>query len=266
MTLLPILIHPLLVHPLLAHIEAASQLTALLSGPITPGAIAAGLAIAFGFGAVHALSPGHGKTLVGAYLVGSRGTPKAALWLGITTTVTHTLAVFVLGIATLLASHYIDLDRVYPVLGAVSGLAICLVGLRLLAMRLKESPHEHDHHHAHNHHDHHHHDHHHDQPRGQWPSVLAIGISGGLVPCPSALVLLLSAIALHQITYGLALIGGFSLGLASVLTALGLAAVYGRQWLETAPIGAGVMQRLSVVSALATIGIGLGLATVAVVG
>jgi nickel/cobalt transporter (NicO) family protein len=82
----------------------------------------------------------------------------------------------------------------------------------------------------------------------------------------SALVLLLSAIALHQITYGLALIGGFSLGLASVLTTLGLAAVYGRQWLETAPIGSGVMQRLSVVSALATICIGLSLATVAVVG
>ena len=261
MALLPMLM------PILAHIEAAGPLTQLLEAQPNPGAIAAGIAIAFGFGAVHALSPGHGKTLVGAYLVGSRGTPKAALWLGLTTTVTHTLAVFVLGVATLLASHYIDLDRVYPVLGAVSGLAICLVGLRLLAMRLRESPHEHDHHHhSHNHHDHHHHEHHHDQPRGQWPSVLAIGISGGLVPCPSALVLLLSAIALHQISYGLVLVGGFSLGLASVLTALGLVAVYARQWLEEASLAAGLMQRLSVASAIVTVCVGVGVATVAISG
>ncbi|MEM6437223.1 MAG: sulfite exporter TauE/SafE family protein, partial [Cyanobacteria bacterium P01_D01_bin.115] len=215
---------PLLI---LAHVEAAGRLTTLLDGQLTPTAIAAGIAIAYAFGAVHALSPGHGKTLVGAYLVGSRGTPQAALWLGLTTTVTHTLAVFVLGVTTLLASHYIDLDQVYPILGAASGVAICLVGLRLLALRLRDG---HHHHHAH---DHHHHD---DPPRADWSSILAIGISGGLVPCPSALVLLLSAIALHQIAYGLVLIGGFSLGLESVLTTLGLAAVYGQQWLEKSPL------------------------------
>ena len=241
---------------ILAHIEAGSRLTALLNGQFTPTAIATGIAIAYVFGAVHALSPGHGKTLVGAYLVGSRGTPQAALWLGLTTTVTHTLAVFILGMTTLLASHYIDLDKVYPILGAASGLAICLVGLRLLTMRLRDG--HHHHHHAHHHHD--------DQPREDWSSILAIGISGGLVPCPSALVLLLSAIALHQITYGLVLIGGFSLGLASVLTSLGLAAVYGQQWIEKSPLGAGIIQRLSVVSALATVCIGLGLTTVAVMG
>ncbi|MEO0538868.1 MAG: sulfite exporter TauE/SafE family protein [Cyanobacteria bacterium P01_A01_bin.123] len=251
---------PLLI---LAHVEAASRLTALLNGQFTPMAIAAGIAIAYVFGAAHALSPGHGKTLVGAYLVGSRGTPQAALWLGLTTTVTHTLAVFILGVTTLLASHYIDLDRVYPILGAVSGLAICLVGLRLLAMRLRDGHHHHHHHHHDTHHAHHHHD---DQPRADWSSILAIGISGGLIPCPSALVLLLSAIALHQIAYGLVLIGGFSLGLASVLTTLGLAAVYGRQWLESFPIGNGVMQRLSVVSALATVCVGLSLTTVAFMG
>ncbi|MGD1927725.1 MAG: nickel/cobalt transporter [Leptolyngbyaceae cyanobacterium] len=241
--------------PVMAHVEAANRLTALLNGQLTPVAIAAGIAIAYAFGAVHALSPGHGKTLVGAYLVGSRGTPQAALWLGLTTTVTHTLAVFILGVTTLLASHYINLDRIYPILEAASGVAICLVGLRLLAMRLRDG--HHHHHHAH----HHHHD---DPPRADWSSVLAIGISGGLVPCPSALVLLLSAIALHQIAYGLVLIGGFSLGLASVLTSLGLAAVYGRKWLEKFPLGSGVMQRLSIVSALATVCIGLGLTTVAV--
>ena len=250
---------PLLI---LAHVEVTNRLTALLNGQFSPMAIAAGIAIAIGFGAVHALSPGHGKTLVGAYLVGSRGTPQAALWLGLTTTVTHTLVVFILGVTTLLASHYIDLDQVYPILGAVSGLAICLVGLRLLVIRLRDGNHHH-HHPDHHHYSHHHHHHHGDQPREDWSSILAIGISGGLVPCPSALVLLLSAISLHQVAYGLVLIGGFSLGLASVLTTLGLAAVSGRKWLESFPIGNEVMQRLSVVSALVTIGAGLGLTTVA---
>ncbi|MEO1181743.1 MAG: sulfite exporter TauE/SafE family protein [Cyanobacteria bacterium J06636_28] len=231
----------------------------MLDGQLTPGAIATGIIIAYIFGAIHALSPGHGKTLVGAYLVGSRGTPQAALWLGVTTTVTHTLAVFILGVTTLLASHYIDLGRVYPMLGAVSGLAIFLVGLRLLTVRLRDG---HHHHHS----DHHHHHHHHDDHLSEdWSSILAIGISGGLVPCPSALVLLLSAIALHQIAYGLVLIGGFSLGLASVLTSLGLATVYGQQWLEKSPLGTGIIQRLSVVSALATVCIGLGLTTVALI-
>ncbi|MEM9118466.1 MAG: sulfite exporter TauE/SafE family protein [Cyanobacteria bacterium P01_F01_bin.56] len=241
---------------ILAHVEAGSRLTALLNGQFTPTGIAAGIAIAYVFGAVHALSPGHGKTLVGAYLVGSRGTPQAALWLGLTTTVTHTLTVFILGVTTLLASHYIDLDRVYPILGVVSGLTICLVGLRLLIVRLT------DNHHHHDQTDHHHH-HPDDQLRADWSSILAIGISGGLVPCPSALILLLSAIALHQIAYGLVLIGGFSLGLASVLTSLGLAAVYGQQWLEKFPLGAGIMQRLAVISALVTVCIGFGLTTVA---
>ncbi|NET38722.1 MAG: high frequency lysogenization protein HflD [Cyanothece sp. SIO1E1] len=250
---------PLLI---LAHVEAANRLTTLLDGQLTPIAIATGIVIAYAFGAIHALSPGHGKTLVGAYLVGSRGTPQAALWLGVTTTVTHTLTVFILGVTTLLASHYIDLDKVYPILGTVSGLAICLLGLRLLVMCLKNKHHHHDHH-AHTHHHHHHH--HDDQPREDWSSILAIGISGGLVPCPSALVLLLSAIALNQIAYGLVLIGGFSLGLASVLTSLGLAAVYGQQWLEKSSFGADVMQRLSVVSALATVCIGLGLTIVALI-
>ena len=248
MALLPIL------PPLLAHMDAASQLPQLLEAPPSPRVIAAGVAIAFGFGAVHALSPGHGKTLVGAYLVGSRGTPGAALWLGLTTMVTHTVTVFALGVATLLASQYIVLDQVYPILGALSGVAICLVGLKLLSVRLRSGAH-------HDHHDHH--DHHHPE---DWRSLVAIGISGGLVPCPSALVLLLTAIALHQISYGLVLVGGFSLGLAAVLSALGLMAVYARQWLEKMAIGDGFLRRISVASAIATVCVGLGVTTVAVMG
>lgn len=86
------------------------------------------------------------------------------------------------------------------------------------------------------------------------------------MPCPSALVLLLTAIALHQITYGLVLVGWFSLGLASMLTALGLVAVYARQWLEETSIAAGLMKRLSVVSAIVTVCVGVGVATAAISG
>lgn len=92
----------------------ANRLTTLLDGQLTPTAIAAGIAITYVLGAVHALSSGHGKTLVDAYLVGSRGTPQAAIWLGLTTTVTHTLAVFILGVTTLLASHHIAPDPANP--------------------------------------------------------------------------------------------------------------------------------------------------------
>jgi nickel/cobalt exporter len=251
--------------PILAHLHDSVDLTYLLEAQPGPWAIAAGLAVAYGFGAVHALSPGHGKTLVGAYLVGNRGTPGAAVWLGVTTTVTHTLTVFVLGLATLVASQYVVLDQVYPVMAALSGVAICLVGLRLLVVRWRSGDHHHpDHHHHHGHHSHDHHHHH--PPSNDWPSLLALGISGGLVPCPSALVLLLSAIALHHIPYGLMLVGGFSLGLASVLTALGLVAVYARQWLDGTAIADGLLRRLSVASAIATVCVGLSLTTVAIVG
>ncbi|TVQ05938.1 MAG: high frequency lysogenization protein HflD, partial [Leptolyngbya sp. DLM2.Bin27] len=121
----------------------------------------------------------------------------------------------------------------------------------------------HHHHHEGDHHHHHHHHHHHPE---DWRSLVAIGVSGGLVPCPSALVLLLSAIALHQIAYGLVLVGGFSLGLAAVLSALGLMAVYARQWLEETAIADDLLRRLSVASAIATVCVGLGVTTVAVMG
>ena len=94
--------------------------------------ILVGVAIAFGLGAIHALSPGHGKTLVSAYLIGSKGTPQQAILLGVTTTATHTLSVFVLGAIALFASQYILPEQLYPLLSGFSGFAICLIGLDLL--------------------------------------------------------------------------------------------------------------------------------------
>jgi nickel/cobalt exporter len=171
------------------------------------------LALALFWGAAHALSPGHGKTIVTAYLVGSRGTPWHAALLGLITTATHTAGVFALGGVTLLLSQWIVPDRLYPWLDLSAGLMVVGVGAAVLVGRAR---HAHAHHHGHAHHHHHHND-----RRG----LLAVGISGGLLPCPSALVVLLAAISLHRVAFGLLLVVAFSLGLALAITAVGLVAV-----------------------------------------
>ena len=86
-------------------------------------------------GAVHALSPGHGKTIVGAYLIGSRGTPRHALFLGLTVTITHTLGVFALGFATLYASRYVVPERLFPILSLISAALVLVMGIVLLIQR-----------------------------------------------------------------------------------------------------------------------------------
>jgi nickel/cobalt transporter (NicO) family protein len=175
------------------------------------------LALAVFWGAAHALSPGHGKTIVTAYLVGSRGTPRHAALLGLITTVTHTAGVFALGGVTLLLSRWIVPDRLYPWLDLSAGLLVVGVGAAVLAGRAR---HAHAHRHGHDHHHHHGHEH----PR-DLRSLLAVGVSGGLLPCPSALVVLLAAISLHRVGFGMALVGAFSLGLALAITSVGLVAV-----------------------------------------
>jgi ABC-type nickel/cobalt efflux system permease component RcnA len=174
------------------------------------------LALALFWGAAHALSPGHGKTIVSAYLVGSRGTPWHAALLGLITTATHTAGVFALGGVTLLLSQWIVPDRLYPWLDLSAGVMVVGVGATVLASRARHA-------HAHRHGDAHHH-HHHEHDHGR-RSLLAVGISGGLLPCPSALVVLLAAISLHRVAFGMLLVLAFSLGLAAAITAVGLVAV-----------------------------------------
>lgn len=262
--------------PAMAHPGHGSvYLQSLVEQSLTPTLTLTGIGIAFLFGAGHALAPGHGKTMVAAYLVGSRGTPFQALLLGLVTTITHTLGVFALGLLALFASQYVLPETLYPILSFISGLTVCGVGFWLLESRLHDS-HDHDHKHEHNHdkhlHHYHHeaaheHRHHHHLPKGSMTlqSLIALGIAGGIVPCPSALVLLLSAIALHQTAYGILLITGFSLGLASVLVALGLIVVYARQWSERFPSSRVLRQHLPVASAIAIILTGIVLTACAVV-
>ncbi len=225
------------------------------------------LVAAFAWGAFHALSPGHGKAMVAAYLVGARGTARHAVALGATVTVTHTIGVFALGIVTLALSQYVLPEDLYPWLNLASGLLVVAIGAGVLRSRVRwarvrraegavadaEEPghwvaptdgHGHDHAHAHDVHSHGHrdhshgpgahghshgggHHHHHMPDRITWKGLIAMGASAGLIPCPSALVVLLAAISQHEVALGLVLIVAFSVGLAGTLTALGLAVVFG---------------------------------------
>ncbi|XHX76727.1 MAG: sulfite exporter TauE/SafE family protein [Stenomitos frigidus ULC029] len=350
------------------------------------GGIPLAIAACFAWGAMHAMSPGHGKTIVGAYLVGAHATPQHAVFLGLTTTITHTAGVFALGLGTLLFSNFLP-ERLYPWLSFISGLIVVDIGLRQLISRLRQvrraknaTPHSHsDHHHTdhphddhppsdhqHNHspayalapahnahvhaasvshvpdrapsqphqtiavhnpaHDHEHdhshndahshvhdrshshphqtiaahssdpdhehdhshndaHSHSHDRPHTHdhgdghshshalpgsdgspvtWRSLLALGISGGIVPCPSALVMLLSAIALGRVGFGLMMVLVFSLGLAGTLTALGLLMVSARRLFERVPTQIRFARFLPALSALVITLLGVGIAAQAV--
>ncbi|MEO6392314.1 MAG: sulfite exporter TauE/SafE family protein [Pyrinomonadaceae bacterium] len=264
-------------------VQARDRLAELIAIPkLTPGLVLLGLLIALGLGALHALSPGHGKTVVGAYLVGSRGTARHAAFLGMTVTITHTLGVFALGLVTLFASRYVLPERLFPILSLISGGIVVTIGLTLFLRRLRTALglrasghlHHHDHaneqgQHGHDHGDgwHSHGDggsHSHLPPGAEgggvtWRSLLALGISGGLLPCPSALVVLLSAIALHRVGYGLLLVIAFSVGLAGTLTGIGLAFVFAGKLLKERGrklTGGRLVQILPALSALVIAGVG----------
>ncbi|MFN7956241.1 MAG: sulfite exporter TauE/SafE family protein [bacterium] len=226
---------------------------------LSPALILVGLAVAFFLGCGHALSPGHGKTVVAAYLVGSKGRIRDAVFLGTVVTVTHTSVVILLGVVTLSLSQYVLPEKIYPYLAFTSGALIVGLGAWMLVIRLRalfgghghsHDHHHHDHGHAHHDHDHDHdhdhaHDHSHDHGHGHdhahFPdpsqpvslrSLLSLGISGGMVPCPSALVVLLAAVAYHRVAFGLALVLSFSLGLALVLIAIGIAMVLAGNYMQ----------------------------------
>jgi ABC-type nickel/cobalt efflux system permease component RcnA len=232
-------------------------------GELSVGVLLLSLLIAAFWGAAHALTPGHGKAMVAAYLVGTKGTPRHAVLLGGTVTAAHTAGVFALGFVTLGLSAFIVPEQLYPWLTFVSGVLVVLVGASVLRQRLRSRPHgpDHDHHHdhGHDHHDHHHHHahHHHHEDRLTSKGILGVGIAAGLLPCPSALVVLLSAIALHRIVLGLALIVAFSLGLAATITGIGLVAVLARRTFGRVSLDGTVVRSLPAVSAALILVVGL---------
>ena len=198
--------------------------------------------ISMSLGALHALEPGHGKTIVAAYLVGSRGTARHAMLLGVIVTTAHTASVFALGAITLYASRYILPEQLYPWLGVLSGLTIAALGAYMFLRRWTGE--EMDHAHTVG------------EMHGHWfaskqksradslpPAetstkksismlqLFTLGITGGIIPCPAALVVLLSAFSLHRVGFGFFLITSFSVGLAAVLIGFGLLMVYARRFM-----------------------------------
>jgi nickel/cobalt transporter (NicO) family protein len=234
-------------------------------GQLSIGVLLLSLLIAAFWGAAHALTPGHGKALVAAYLVGTKGTPRHAFMLGGTVTVAHTAGVFAIGLVTLGLSQFIVPERLYPWLTLASGLLVVAVGASVLRARLRpRGHHHHDHHHHHGHG--HGHDHHHHEDGLTSKGILGVGVAAGLLPCPSALVVLLSAIALHRVGLGLALIVAFSVGLAATITGIGLVAVYARRAFSRLSLDGPLVRALPAVSAALILTVGLAITVKALPG
>ena len=244
----------------------------IVTRDLTLRAVVIALLVAAALGALHALEPGHGKTVVAAYLVGSRGTARHALILGLIVTASHTAGVYLLGAVTFFASQYVVPERLYPWVALASGLTIAALGLSLFWRRFKEGAaghaHRHDHVHEHGHaHGHEGHHHHHEHGVVSLRQLWALGITGGIVPCPAALVVLLSALSLRRVGFGLLLIVAFSLGLALVLIAIGMLMVYARRLVarfdERGPL---VTRWLPLASSAVMILLGVSIALQAVAG
>jgi nickel/cobalt exporter len=224
--------------------------------------------IAVGLGALHALEPGHGKTIVAAYLVGSRGTAGHAVLLGIVVTAAHTTGVFLLGAVTLYASRYVVPEQLYPWLGAISGLSVAGLGIFVFLRHWTGETGEHSHAKG---------DRHSHwflsmfkQNRGKalrpveralsLRELCLLGITGGIVPCPAALVVLLSAFSMHRIGFGLFLITAFSVGLAAVLVIVGLTMVYTKRFITARiQMGTAALRYLPFLSSAFMVMLGVGI-------
>jgi nickel/cobalt transporter (NicO) family protein len=257
------------------------SLSALLGRQASPLLIATALSLALGAGALHALGPGHGKTIMAAYLVGAGGRVRHALSVGVAVSLMHTASVVALGLVTLGASSLFPPESVFPWLSLVSGVIVLGLGAWLLQRRLRSrasSLSDIHHHHSQGHEGHSHlglggddrhghpHDHHRPQPEGSllsWKGLGAIAISGGLLPSPTALVVLLGAVALHKVALGVAMVGAFSVGLAAALTGVGVLVLKARDAAERR-FGKGMGASLGVASAMAILLLGGVLTTKAV--
>ncbi len=202
----------------------------------TPLLILLTVLAAFGLGALHGLEPGHGKALLAFTLVGARATFKQAVILAGALTFAHTVAVLLLGLLLFFAAGFAT-ESIFTWITLVSGLAVAVIGTRALSIAVGRTAHEREHAHAHAHGHAHDHDHGHSHAIAgnaplHFPSAVVAAMSGGIAPCPAAIVVLLTALHLHRIGYGLFLIVVFSLGLAAILTGLGIAVVHGAAWLQ----------------------------------
>ncbi len=262
--------------------HSGERIKKLISQPLTLQLAVVALVVSFVLGGLHALTPGHGKAVVAAYLVGSKGRVIDAIFLGIVVTFTHTFSVITLGVIMLLADNYLVPDDIVPWLSLFSGLLIAGIGAWLLTRNMKQYYTGHSHTHAPGHHHEHSHNASHEQghshththshggtthththvpadssKRTSFWGLLSLGISGGIVPCVDALVGLLFAISLNQLVWGIIILCAFSLGLAAVLIAIGILMVLAKPIIERFT-GEGIwLKRLPIISAAVVILLGV---------
>ncbi len=253
------------------HEHSGDKIKKLITQPLTLQFAIIALVVSFVLGGLHALTPGHGKAVVAAYLVGTRGRIIDAIFLGLVVTFTHTFSVISIGVILLFAKDRFAQEDVVIWLSLISGLLIIGIGGWLLAKNMRQyysgkaNNHEHGHDHTHDHshtHDHTHthgngHTHSHvpSKRTGFW-GLLSLGVSGGIVPCVDALIGLLFAISLNKLTWGVIILCAFSLGLAAVLVAIGILMVMAKPVIERFT-GRGIwLQRLPIISATVVIVLG----------
>jgi nickel/cobalt transporter (NicO) family protein len=246
----------------------AGELPAIFrESDLTPFILLLSIATAFGLGAGHALTPGHGKTLMAAYLVGTRGTPIHAVGLGLSVTVSHTIGILALAGLIVGAQGVLPPDVVIRAAPAVAAVTIAGLGGWMLlteirkrrAARLASQAHKHAHEHGLEHTNEHEHEHGRANATGvhshggvahahlpakgstlSWRGLFALGLAGGLIPSTSALFILLGAIVAGRPAFGFALVVVFGLGMAAVMTAIGLAVVLARGRLDRMPSDSGL--------------------------
>jgi nickel/cobalt exporter len=220
------------------------------------------LLLALFWGGAHALSPGHGKAITAAYLIGSKATVKNAVVLGLAVTFTHVFSVIAVGVAALLASTRVSSEAFTVGLGLISGAIIIVIGLTLLVKRSgRGDSHGHSHlpgdGHEHSHGDGDGHGHSHVPPQGAGlKDLISLGISGGMVPCPTAIVVLMAAISMKRIAFGLAMITFFSAGLAAVLIIIGVCSVCAVKFVSRIPHSDKALRIMPVISAVLVILLG----------
>jgi ABC-type nickel/cobalt efflux system permease component RcnA len=250
---------------------------------LTPVVLLLSVMTAIALGAGHALTPGHGKTLMAAYLVGTRGRPLHAVGLGLSVSISHTAGILVLAALVVGAADVLPADVVVRAAPVVASISILAIGAWMLAGEWRrrrsaaraadhdaghthdgadahahddahEQPHDHDHEHEHPHPHPHEHEAAHEHAPGEhshggirhshlppagatitWRSLFVLGLAGGLIPSTSALLILLGSIAAGRTAFGLVLVVAFGLGMAAVMTSIGLVLVFARERLDGMP-------------------------------
>src|SRR5215470_6347105 len=248
--------------------QADRALERLVGGHLTPFVGALAVLLALMLGAAHAALPGHGKTVMAAYIAGRQGRRRDAVTVGAIVTLTHTGGVLVLGLL-LTATAGLAGEVVLSWLGIASGVLVAAVGVAMLVGVLRRRAPVDDHHHGHSHdHDHHGHSHSHPSRQARRLSLVGMGVAGGLVPSPSALIVLLGAVGLGRTAFGVLLVIAYGAGMAAMLTAAGLLLIRVRDRWASRP-----RRTLARLAALAPTGtaalvlcVGLGLAGRAALG